>query len=102
MVGAPAIDVEPHSQFLSSDTLLSPSGPRTNTTSDSFQIPLSVLPNTAPENPLIDCAPGNYCPVSDLSDMTDSELERMLSPFSTGSDANFDASYFDLESFMAV
>ena len=55
MVGAPAIDVEPHSQFLSSDTLLSPSGPLTNTTSDNFpdQIPLSVLPDTAAENPLL-------------------------------------------------
>ena len=100
MVGAPAIYLEPHSH-LSSDVLFSPSP---LTSSDSFcdSIPFPVIPEST-ETPIISCAPtNNDSPVADLADMTDSELEKMLSPFSSGSDSSFDPDHFDLESFMSA
>lgn len=95
VVGAPTIQLEPHSHLLGTSPLLSPL-----MSSDTF-CDLPVTPEST-DSPIINSAPANDHPVVDFSDMTDSELEKILSPFSSESDSSFGPEYFDLESFMAA
>jgi hypothetical protein len=103
VVGDPPIQLEPDSHILNPSPLLSP--PTFSSSSDSFcdSVPFPIIPESTAASPvIIDSAPVNDCPVVDFSDMTDSELEKMLLPFSVGRDSSFDPDYFDLESFMAA
>ena len=103
MVGDPPIQLEPDSHILNPSPLLTP--PMFSSSSDSFSdsVPFPLIPESTATSPvIIDSAPVNDCLVANFSDMTDSELEKMLSPFSVGSDSSFDPDYFDLESFMAA
>ena len=107
MVGATPVNVEPTSHLLNTDALLTPTDSITNTLASSHNDfcdpnnPLSLL-NLPTVSPLPNCAPVNYCPIDDWLDISDSDLEKMLSPFSGSSDCSSDPSQsFDLESFIA-
>lgn len=93
VVGGQTIHMEPPSE-LNFIALLGPSDPLATTAvcGERFCDPIlfPIVPDT---DPLSDCAHTN--------DITESELEKMLSPL-TSNDSDFDLDCFDLESFMAV
>ena len=100
MVGDPPIQLEPNSH-LNPTPLLTP--PLLTSSSDSFCDSVQ-FPITPSSSPMINSAPVFNCPsVVDFSEnLTDSELEKMMLPFSSVSDSSLDPDYFDLESFMAA
>lgn len=95
MVGSQAIHMEPTSKF-SSDAFFGPSDPLAA---------IAVFDRATPNLPSSDCSPINYkqcSTIGDLSDISDTDLEKLLSPFAAASDSDYDPDYFDIESFMAA
>ena len=104
VVGGQSIHMEPSSE-LNFNAFLGPSDPLTITTDGESlcdPVQFSAVPDFA--TPLSDSTHTHHelcCTGSDFSDLPDSELERMLSPF-TSDDSSFELDCWDLESFMTA
>ena len=94
MVGGQTIHVEPPCKQIF-DAFQGPSDPLATRAecSETF----SDFPNCVSP-----CFSNTQFTGSDFSDMCDSELEKILSPFTDSSDPNFDPDCFDLEAFLTA